>query len=95
MVSHVIIRRSGLFTTMDTIFCKGSRDLDLSADFDRVDKTIGHIHATPELLYSLSFLERLAVELWVERQTAYTEPERSENRARRMRLHNQYGHLAP
>ena len=62
---------------------------------EAIDATIIFIHSRPEILHHLSFLEQRAVCLKAEGKKAWSEKEEDENRNRRERLHNQYGHLVP
>jgi hypothetical protein len=92
MVSHGIIRWSGLFTNMNTIHCHGYRKLEVAPESAKVRRTMEFIYHNKVLLNSLSFLEREAVILKIE---GHDDPEESEHPARRRRLHNQYGYLVP
>ena len=79
---------------METIYCKGSKEV-LPPEPDKIEATLRFLHSRPDLLHGLSFLEQRAVNLKVEGHLAEIDLEIAENRNRRERLHNEFGHLVP
>lgn len=85
MVSYAI-RRRGLPTDMNTIYCKGSHSKVKPPEWEKVEETAKRLHARADR-YRFAGLEMLALDKLVGGEEL-----EGEDKARLRRLHNQYGH---